>query len=163
MRKALVPLVLLLLAVRCDDHGLEPVPPVEPGFGGVIYYENWPPADSLKDLRLVAFQDFPPQNILQDVINGRAYVFPKIGESGLPFYVDSTEYEIHVPPARYAYVVVAQQFSEDLFSDWRAVGQFDIDADLTVPAAVRVSENTFIADVDIFVDFWNPPPTPIAP
>ena len=43
------------------DHGL--APPSEnqrTAISGTITYQNWPPADSLKDLRLVAFKEYPP-------------------------------------------------------------------------------------------------------
>ncbi len=163
MRNFLLSVSSALLFFGCSDHGLEPEPSVEPGFGGVIYYRNWPPLDSLKDLRIVAFRDFPPQSIVGDIISGRAFVFPKLGESHLPFFVDSTAYSFFVPPGRYAYVAVAQQFGDSLFRDWRAVGQYDLDSDVTIPSAVEVSDNTFVSRVNIFVDFWNPPPTPITP
>lgn len=156
-------MAFVLLTGGCSDHGLEPAPPIDPGFGGIIYYARWPPLDSLKDLRLVAFKDFPPTNIVGDVLSGRAYVFPRIGEPHLPFYVDSTAYEFHVPSGRYAYVAVAQQFGDSLFKDWRAVGQYDLDTIAATPSPLEVGDNTFIPGVNIVVDFRNPPPTPIVP
>ena len=169
MRKTFRSALLAILCLGCGDHGLEPAPLIEPGFGGVIFYVNWPPLDSLKDLRLVAFREFPPQNIFAEVINGRAYVFPRIEESQLrvrallPYFVDSTSYDFRVPPGRYAYIAVAQQYGDSLFRDWRAVGQYDLDSDLTIPSELEVSDNTFVSNVDILVDFSDPPPTPIAP
>lgn len=169
MRKEFLYILASLFFFHCNDHGLQPAPAVEPGFGGVIHYTNWPPLDSLKDLRLIAFREFPPQNIIADVVSGRAYVFPRINEPSdrvralLPYFVDSTFYAFHAPPGRYAYVVVAQQFGDSLFKDWRAVGQYDLDSDLTIPTELDVSDNSFRTGIDIRVDFWNPPPNPLVP
>jgi hypothetical protein len=131
------------------------------GISGVIRYKNWPPRDSLRDLRLVAFKVFPPTNIVGDVLQGRAIVYPPIGDSALvPFYVDSIQYTAPLPPGRYEYVVVAQQFGPNIFTDWRPVGQYDLDSNYAVPSPVIVFEGTTTRFIDINVDFRNPPPFP---
>lgn len=131
------------------------------GISGTIRYKNWPPRDSLRDLRLVAFKVFPPGNIVQEVLQGRAIVYPPIGDTALvPFYVDSIRYTAPLPPGRYEYVVVAQQFGPNIFTDWRPVGQYDLDTNYAVPSPVVVLEGTLTRFVDINVDFRNPPPFP---
>jgi hypothetical protein len=156
----------VLLIPGCDK-GIQAPPETAPGgaeqqgFSGVIRYSNWPPTDSLVDLRLIAFKTFPPRNILADALTGQAIVYPPIGPSpSLPFNVDTTHYFVPTPPGEFQYIVVAQQFGPNVFSDWRAVGQYDLDANLAVPTPIRVPENGRVRNVDIVVDFSRRPPQP---
>jgi hypothetical protein len=117
----------------------------------------------LYDLRLVAFKIFPPSNIVSEVLLGRAVVYPPLGDTALvPFFVDSLQYRCSLPAGEYKYVVVAQQYGPVLTTDWRPVGQFDLDTNLTVPSPVTIASNDTTRNIDINVDFSNPPPLPAA-
>jgi len=157
-------LFIAFFTMSCD-HGLAPLP-VEPeavkaGFGGVIrYIGKWPPPDSLKDLRLVAFLNFPPQDIVSEVISGKAKVYPPLGESSLPFNVDSTRYEFFVDPGTYQYIAVAQQYGPNVFADWKAVGMYHTTSEPNQPASVTVPPNVFVTGIDIMVDFDHLPRQP---
>jgi hypothetical protein len=152
----------MMAGVRCNQ-GLEPV---EPGtavsaVAGTIRYRNWPPPDSLLDLRIVAFREFPPGNIVASVLSGQAAVYPPLGDTSLvPFYVDSVRYGFALDPGTYEYVTVVQQFGQNLFTDWRAVGQYDLDTNLEVPSPILVPAADTLRDVNISVDFSHPPPPP---
>ena len=153
---------LFILLSGCDE-GLSPaVPAVPMGFmAGVISYHHWPPRDSLVDLRLVAFRVFPPTNIVSEVLLGRAVVYPPLGDTALvPFFVDSLPFGFSLPAGDYKYVVVAQRYGPDLYADWRPVGQYDLDTNLAVPSPVTIVVNDTTRNVDINVDFANPPPPP---
>lgn len=131
------------------------------GITGTIRYKHWPPQDSLYDLRLVAFKHFPPGNIVADVLQGKAVVYPPIGDTALvPFYVDSLHYTVPLPGGKYEYVVIAQRYGPNILTDWRPVGQYDLDTNYAVPSPVVVLEGTLTRFVDINVDFRNPPPFP---
>lgn len=162
-----VVLVLLVLMLAGCDKGLSPTPPPPPPTGymsGVLRYQHWPPRDSLLDLRLVAFTVFPPTNIVNEVLLGRAVVYPPLGDTALvPFFVDSLRYVFALPAAEYKYVVVAQQFGPTVTTDWRAVGQYDLDSNLAIPSPVTIIDDDTTRDVDINVDFTNPPPQPLPP
>jgi hypothetical protein len=128
---------------------------------GLITYRHWPQRDSLVDLRFVAFTEFPPQNIVSSVLNGVAVVYPPLGDTALiPFYVDSLRFDIPIRAGHYPYVVVAQQYDSIVTKDWRVVGQYDLDSNLTVPSAVDVPDGGVVSDINISVDFSNPPPQP---
>lgn len=131
---------------------------------GVIRYQHWPPQDSLLDLRIVAFTVFPPSNIVNEVLLRRAIVYPPLEDTALvPFFVDSLAYIFSLPPNEYKYIVVAQQFGPTVTTDWRAVGQYDLDSNLSVPSPVTIVADDTTRDIDINVDFANPPPQPIPP
>jgi len=67
--------IFLIISLFCIfwlscDQGLAPdenVPEIT-GIEGTILFQNWPPPDSLYDLRLVAFKNFPPENIFVEII-----------------------------------------------------------------------------------------------
>jgi hypothetical protein len=158
--------VLVLLSFSACDEGIAPRPAevLESGFfGGLITFHNWPSADSLRDLRLVAFRRFPlAGNIAAEVIAGGAVAYPSGFDSTnhLPFMVDSVRYTIALGTGAWAYVAVAQRFGSNIYADWRAVGQYDLDTILTVPSPVIVQPRDTTYDININVDFDNPPPPP---
>jgi hypothetical protein len=152
----------LMLAVAGCDEGLKPVPSVPTGgLSGLVSYHHWPPRDSLYDLRLVAFRTFPPRDIVGEVLQGNAFVYPGLGDSALvPFFVDSLRYSITLPAGEYAYLVIAQQYGPNLNKDWRPVGQYDLDTNRAAPSPVTVVPDSTITNINIDVDFENPPPPP---
>jgi hypothetical protein len=145
------------------DHGLEPAEENErTAISGTITYQNWPPADSLKDLRLVVFKQYPPTDILMTVLSGQAVVYPPIGSSGLPMNVDSYDYTMDIPAGVYEYTAVAQQYGDSIETDWRAVGQYDTTGTGldTIPTTLNVIENQILGNINITVDFHNLPYQP---
>ena len=153
-------LVIILVHLKCD-HGLSPSDAtIITGISGVITYEdNWPPPDSLIQLRLVAFKKFPPQNVIVEVLTGDAIVYPPIDSSSLNFYVNIQEYLMKLPQDTFEYIVVAQQFGSDILNDWRAVGQYDTDSD-SLPTTIILKENDLFQNINIHVDFDNLPIQP---
>ncbi len=146
------------------DHGLAPredTGPVKPtGISGTIYYQNWPPQDSVLNLKLVVFKDYPPEDILTEVINGNAKTYPEDLTESLPYGVDTTHYKIELAPGTYAYVVVAQQYGADIFNDWQAAGQYDLSPQDTLPTPVTVIADSMISNINVFVDFDSLPSQP---
>jgi hypothetical protein len=162
-QKILIILYVILMGIYSCDHGLKPTEvnqEQKSGISGKISYTNWPPADSLYDLRLVVFKMYPPENILEELSAGRAFVYPAIGEDNLPYFVDSTSFIMELNPGYYEYVAVAQQYGSDLFSDWLAAGQYDTLFTDDLPTAITVSEGEMLEDINIAVDFDNLPPQP---
>lgn len=160
---------LFLLYSGCDK-GLEP-PTGESGFSGTIRFRNWPTTpDSVRQIRLVAFEAYPTDSsgILLTLLAGRAAIYPaNLNSSGsLPKFVDSVVYTfdtkngLNLQVQEYAYVVVAQQYGPNVFSDWRPAGVYTIQAGSFEPAPVRVLLHRVAANIDIQVDFNNPPPKP---
>ena len=154
-------LALLLIVPSGCDQGLSPEDSTSgPGYvSGTIHYRNWP--DSLRDLRLVLFRQFPPASIVSEVLEGTAVVYPPLGDTSLvPFFVDSLPYALAAEPGVYDYVVVAEQFGPNVFRDWRPVGQYDLDTNRTIPSPITVTRGDTLRGIDINVDFLDPPPSP---
>ena len=157
-------LLLLLLHPACDQ-GLEPPQSGQQSttgsFSGVVTFTNWQAVDSLYDIRLVAFTVFPPSDVIDEVLQGRAVVLPPLGAGALVMRgADSVLYSLTLQPGIYPYVAVAHQFGPDLFADWRPVGQYDLDTNLAIPSMVEVGAGMNTAGINIHVDFDNLPPNP---
>ncbi len=163
--KQLVFLALTILFLSCD-HGLAPLPPVEPGFGGTIYFAKgtWPPADSLVNLWIFASQVFPLDSA--KVFGGlfsnppTIYLYPALDKS-LPLFGDSVSYSFNLPPATYFYVGVLQRTANDInIRSMKVVGMYGTSGDPPLPIPVVVSDVDFLTGIDIRVNFRKPPPQP---
>lgn len=156
-------LIIVFLFVFSCDHGLKPLEEESSqmsGISGTISYANWPSTDSLYDLRLVVFDQYPPGDIFDELGAGRAHVYPAIGEEHLPFFVDSTTYTMELEPGYYAYVAIAQQYGPNIFEDWLAAGQYDTLFTDELPASITVLSGEILEDINIQVDFDSLPPQP---
>jgi hypothetical protein len=154
---------LFLLCFSACDHGLQPdggMPAEITGISGKIIYQNWASAEPLFDLRLVVFKNYPPDNILTEVLSGNAVVYPALGQEGLPSQVDTSNYTLALDPGVYEYVVVAWQYGPNVTSDWRAAGQFQHSDQDTIPETVVITEGHLLRQVDIHVDFNDLPTQP---
>jgi hypothetical protein len=156
---------LLLLFAGCDSE-LGPLQSPS-GFSGVIRFKNWPPADSVHDMRLVVFEAFPTDSagILLTLLAGHGAVYPAIGTK-FPSFVDSLPYVFtttdgtNLQIKSYAYVIVAQQYGPNVLADWRPVGVYPAVGGSFTPAPVRVILHHVIPGIDMLVDFHNLPPKP---
>lgn len=141
------------LSVSGCDHGL--VPPDDPPVGSIlatITYEadpqNWPPRDSLHDLRFVAMRFVPLDTT--DFLNLHRIVFSEPLAYNVPNDVMLLE---SVAAGAFLYSGVAQKYGPGLFA-WRPVGLYE-EADGIFH--VRSGETTHVS---VHVDFRNPPPFP---
>jgi hypothetical protein len=159
--------LLLILFLNSCDHGLEPRPPETSGFSGTIYFNSsWP--DSVKRSFLVVFEnplleptDFTIENL-------------KFLSREIPLGVQSHEFSsldsAYIPPnpgpfpsGLYAYVAVVQQSTENLSlarKDWFVSGIYYALGDTINPATMVIPESTFVKNINIRVDFNNPPTQP---
>ena len=148
---------LILLLAACD-HGLSPDAGVDPGFTGTVRINGpWPPEDSVRDLRVVAFRNYPPKDILSEVIEGSAMF-----SESMAYGFSDTTYTIQdaTLSGSFSYVVVAQNYGGDVFNDWRAVGVYALSGDPAVPTPVSLGGGDFVSGIDIEVDFYHLPPQP---
>jgi hypothetical protein len=148
---ARAPLVLLLLALALGgcDGGLKPPDQSTGSIRAFIAYpppDQWPSADSLRDLRFVALRFVPRDTTDFFDLNRISF------SDGLRRRVlRDTVLLRDVPATFYPYAGVAQQFSADLL-DQRPVGLVPGDGFL-VPRGDTV-------EVRVEVDFRSPPPFP---
>jgi len=156
-------IALLLLLFGCDQ-GLAPPPPELPtGIRGtVVFVSDWPPPDSVRELRVVAFQRFPFEDsagIIAEVLAGRAFFSDTLSR-----FVDSATYEVLLEapfPDTLRYVAVAWRYGPNLFSDWWVAAVYgSVKQDTVVPWKIPVVPQTVVESVDMRVDFRHLPPQP---
>ena len=150
-------LLFSMLLSSCNE-GLAPEIEQKTVLQGEIIYSSginsWPPQDSLKDLRAVAFKNFPPQNIVQEILSGSAYYT----QVTLPLYVDSSNFSIEIPdaPVTLKYIAVAQEYGG--LMDWRVIGIYK--AENSDSASTLFINKGETKKITIYVDFNNLPPQP---
>jgi len=145
--------LLIFILVSCQE-GLEPIS--KANIQGKIRIVGELPADSLiKDLRVVAFQKYPPQDIVTEVLTGRA-IFT---ESLLPIKNKECNYmlEIENYPITFEYFVVARQWGT-LF-EWDVVAIYTKDTVNYTPEKLVINKPLSI-NIDFIVDFSKKLPQP---
>ncbi|MCX7797648.1 MAG: hypothetical protein N2249_03385 [Melioribacter sp.] len=160
-------ILVLLLFSKCDK-GIEPEPekPSGPaGFSGKItFVGKWP--EGIKRTHLVVFkniiqrsEDFFPPNLcfVSDSIpyNSSEFVYNSIENNFLPI--------LQLGEGEYSYVVVAQSKTPEISldrKDWFVVGVYCVNADQSKPAKLVINAGKITPNVNIVVDFNNPPPQP---
>ncbi len=158
IRSLLFAAVLGILLASCD-HGLDPaLADSDPGFGGTVRVDGaWPPEDSVRQLRVVAFRNYPPSDILAEVLGGTAVYSDELpyGETEIVY----TQQDESLNGA-FQYVVVAQNYGDDLFADWQVVGVYTRSGNVEEPSPIDLGAGSYVGDVDISVDFYDLPPQP---
>jgi hypothetical protein len=155
---AVIVAMLMVLAVASCDHGLTPVEPQGAGFGGKLtVISAFPPSDSLLDFRVVAFRNYPPKDILLELLSGNA-----VFSDTLSMTKKEQTYTLLNSGLKgaFSYVVVAQRYGPALDSNWHAVGVYTITGDVTKPSPIDLKGGIFVSGVDITIDFYNLPPQP---
>ncbi|MBA4312657.1 MAG: hypothetical protein C0417_08505 [Chlorobiaceae bacterium] len=159
----IITVIILTFSNFGCDKGLAPTEisqgggSVTKGISGTIHFSNWPPESTLVDLRLVAFKNYPPGDIVAEVMQGNA----QYTETLKPYFSDSLSYTLVLTAATWSsiqYIVVAQQFGPNIQADWRMVGVYYTPGDSTKPGSLNLSSDGIIYGINIKVDFLNPPP-----
>ena len=153
----IISLLLLLMLPGCDG-GLAPYQ--KSYIKGLITYsggsQNWPPKDSVFEIRVVAFKKYPPKDILSEITNNQAYF-----TETLPLFADTSGFKIEIPrPCRIEYIVVALRYGINFFNDWRAVGLYCTIGNRNNPTAINVTDGVLLENLNITVDFKDLPPQP---
>ncbi len=157
---------LMLTALACNE---ELGPLHEPsGFSGVIRFHNWPPADSIWEMRIVAFAVLPTDSagIIPLLLAGKAAAYPPVSGDYLPTLVDSVVYSFttvsgtNLQVEEYPYVAVMYQYGPNIFHDWRPAGVYSGLVGSFSPAPLRVLLHRVTPGINIDVDFHNLPPIP---
>lgn len=168
MYKKIIPFILLLVLILISgcDKGIEPGEQLGPaGFSGkVTFLGTWP--EGIKRTHLVVFkspikasEDFFPPNLtfIVDSIPYRSseFSYNSFDNNFVPIF--------QIGAGSYNYVVVAQSSTPDISldrKDWVVVGVYCLNGDQTNPAVLSISAGKVTENVNIVVDFNNPPPQP---
>lgn len=161
--------LLVLLTAACNDHGIEPKPVLKspPGFSGTIrFISEWP--DSVKRSFLVVFKN-PLRSDSDFTILNLKFLSKEI-PLGVQLHEFSSLDSAYIPATpgqfssgSYSYVAVVQQSTENLSlarKDWFVSGVYYANNDTTTPGVMIIPDSTFVKNININVDFNNPPLQP---
>ena len=144
-------LSVLLTLVNCESGLKPPIEEENPTgiiTGIVTYSGEWPPADSLKDLRFVPLKSVP--QTAQDIIS--EFTKNPVFSDRLNYFVEQDTFTVKdVQNGVYVYNAIAQRFGDQLFSDWRPVGVYTENNGIIIVNGDTIS-------ITIHVDFENLPP-----
>ncbi len=163
--------ITLVIAISCDG-GLRPpeIPPVTSISGTVRYMggkASWPRRDSVWTVRVVGFKQFPPQDLIGDLLQGRAFFTPAALQldSTLQLFSDSARYSLVFGdsiPQSIKYLCVAMLIDTTRLlttQGWRVIGVYNTNGNQAQPATIAITPGKDHR-ADITVDFKNPPPQP---
>jgi hypothetical protein len=118
---------------------------------------SWPSLDSLKDLRIAFFQNYPDSaNILNDFVTGNL----TFTEDSIPYFVESYEFIqiVKKVPVEFNYICVAQNYAGLL--EWKVIGLYSINDDNITPKKLIIDKEGIYNNININVNFNNLPPQP---
>jgi hypothetical protein len=170
MRKIILASAVILFSfIAGCDKGIEPGEIAQTGqlgfSGKITFVGNWP--SGIKRTHLVVFKnviqsadDFPPPN-LSFVIDSILYRSNSFSYNSLN---NNNQFSVlKLTPGDYNYVVVVQSKTPDLTldrRDWFVVGIYYNGNDFSKPGTMKIQDRTITTDINITVDFNNPPPQP---
>lgn len=152
--------MLTLFFTSCQE-GLDPTTQLGESFlkGKIIIVSgknSWPVPDSALELRVVGFKDYPPKDLLNEIVSGNAFI-----SDTLPRFLDTIPYELKVekPPVEIRYLVAALRYGT--IFEWKAIGVYSDEMTYErKPKSIFVSKGKVIENVNILVDFKNLPKQP---
>ncbi|MCX8056337.1 MAG: hypothetical protein N3F03_01850 [Ignavibacteria bacterium] len=165
MKKLLFRILLLFfITIFGCDHGIAPrTEPPRTGFSGkVTFKNNWP--RDIYQTRVVAFRE-----TIRTVADFNIYNIAFISDT-IPYGVREFTYESDKNPliepqagTTLKYIVVAQAIVPNPLprrQDWRVAGIYFSPLDSTKYGSVTIEQGVFKRNIDIIVDFNNPPTQP---
>lgn len=155
---------IIFLISGCDK-GIEPAAATPTGFSGTItFIGKWP--EGIQRTHVAVFNhliqssaDFSPPN-LSFVVNPIPYTSKSFTyESDVDNYYPA----LQLSPGDYKYIVVAQSKTPTLSldrKDWIVVGVYTTTGDQSNPGTMTITDGKITPEINITVDFNNPPPQP---
>lgn len=155
-----------LLTIACNE-GLKPEPEVSTLSGkgfikGTLIVKNgiegWKKSkDSIITVRVAGFLDNPPSDIINSVLNGKAY----LNSDTVALYQDSTDFYIPIndSPKTIQYLGVALQYQKSSFLAQRVIGIYTESGDTDKPSTIVVMPRDTVK-VRIYIDFEKLPRQP---
>ncbi|MFN3269371.1 MAG: hypothetical protein ACK42G_02165 [Candidatus Kapaibacteriota bacterium] len=152
-------LLLTFLLISCQE-GLDPTVQETSFVKGKLIVvsgrNSWPPIDSAIELRVVGFRDFPPKDLLNEIVSGNAFI-----SDTLPRFLDTISYNLKIekPPVEINYLVAALRYGT--IFQWKVIGVYSDEMTYErAPKKIFVTKGKTIDNVNILIDFHNLPKQP---
>jgi len=157
--------LITLIFISCDK-GIEPLEVVGPsGFEGKVTFEgSWP--EGIKRTHLVVFKE-PIKTVDDFFLPNLSFVVDSIPYGTTEYSYNSIDKPFSsifkFAAGNYKYVVVAQSKTPEITfnrADWTVVGVYCESGNQTSPKTMIVLPGKIANDININVNFQNPPPQP---
>lgn len=161
--KTIFIIILIFYFIGCD-HGIAPkVEPPRTGFSGTITFKNNWPTD-VYQTRVVAFRE-TIKTVADFNLFNIAFISDTIPYGAKEFVYESDKNPLITPQVgtNLKYIVVAQSIVPNPLprrEDWRVAGIYFDPNNPTKYGTVQIEEGVFKRNIDINVDFNNPPIQP---
>ncbi len=164
MKKLLLVILILGFYLIGCDHGIAPrVEPPRTGFSGKItFIGNWP--NDVYQTRVVAFREAIKTPADFNLLNV-GFISDTI-PYGIREFIYETDKNPLIPAQSSTmlnYIVIAQSIVPNpapIRSHWRVAGIYFDPNNTTKYGSVKIEEGIFKRNIDIIVDFNNPPAQP---
>lgn len=166
LKKLLALSLVLIICLNGCDEGIEPGEPIIPGgFSGTVNFTGtWP--EGIKRTHIVVFKN-PILKTEDFFLPNLSFVVDSIPFKSVYYNYNSLEKSfvdiLQLWPGEYKYIVVAQSKTPEISfqrKDWNVVGVYCINNDQSKPASLIIRSNQVTPNININVDFNNPPPQP---
>lgn len=113
---------------------------------------SWPSEDSCKEVRVIVVPEYPPYNIIADILEGRAYL-----SDTLPRYLDTIHYVVKIQrtPMPKAFILASMRYGTIV--QQRMIGFYTKIPNSLVPDSLFIEKGIYLKDLNIFVDYYNLP------
>ncbi len=157
--------LIILVFISCDK-GIEPLEVIGPsGFEGKVTFEgSWP--EGIKRTHLVVFKE-PIKTVDDFFLPNLSFVVDSIPYGTREYSYNSIDKPFSsifkFAAGNYKYVVVAQSKTPEITfnrADWTVVGVYCESGNQTSPKTMIVNPGRITSNVNINVNFQNPPPQP---
>ncbi|ROL58273.1 hypothetical protein D9V84_00650 [Bacteroidetes/Chlorobi group bacterium Naka2016] len=148
--------LIALIFIACQE-GVSPADGERESFvsGKLIVISgktSWPSPDSAKELRIIVVPEYPPYNILADILEGRAFL-----SDTLPRFINTIPYQVKIQktPMESAYILASLRFGTII--QQRMIGFYKKNLESKIPDKLYIDKGVYLKDLDIFIDFYNLP------
>lgn len=154
--RSIVLFVLLFSLFSCQE-GISPNDGAKESYvsGKLIVISginSWPSEDSARELRVLVVPQYPPYNILSDILEGRAYL-----SDTLPRFKDTINYivKIQKTPMPEAYILASLRYGTIV--QQRLIGFYKKIIENKIPDKLFIGKGINLKNLDIYIDFYNLP------
>ena len=168
MQKLFIIFLLLALGIffTACDKGIQPLEEIGPSSfsGKVTFAGTWP--QGIKRTHVVVFKE-EIKTVSDFFLPNLSFVIDSIPYKTKEFSFNSLEKPFStifkLAPGSYKYVVVAQSKTPEITfnrADWTVVGVYCENGNQAKPKTLSMLAGKTTTDINIIVDFNNPPPQP---
>ncbi len=113
---------------------------------------SWPKEDSCKELRVLVVPEYPPYNIIADILEGRAYLSDTLAR-----FIDTIPYLVKIQRTPMAKAFILASVRYGTIVQQRMIGFYKKNQKSKVPDSIYINKGIYLKDLNVYVDFYDLP------